>query len=120
LVQPVIVVPGWWVEAKGNYPVKVMNAKYLVGYLVGRPPSPLNGWGFRLRQGFRLRAKRYGGQVGGQDGGQGGGGEAGGPPFVPGATTARQGGAGIWSFEGGSVIRLRPDVRATARRERET
>jgi hypothetical protein len=35
LVQPVIVVPGWWVEPSGNYPVKVMNAGYLVGYLVG-------------------------------------------------------------------------------------
>jgi hypothetical protein len=30
VVQPVIVVPGWYVEAAGNYPVKVMNAKYLV------------------------------------------------------------------------------------------
>jgi hypothetical protein len=34
-VQPVIVVPGWYVESKGNYPVKAMNAKYLVGYLEG-------------------------------------------------------------------------------------
>jgi hypothetical protein len=34
-VQPVIVVPGWYVEAQGNYPVKVMNEKYLVGYLKG-------------------------------------------------------------------------------------
>ena len=33
-VQPVIVVPGWWVESLGNYPIKAMNAKYLVGYLV--------------------------------------------------------------------------------------
>ena len=32
-VQPVIVVPGWFVRAKGNYSTKVMNAKYLVGYL---------------------------------------------------------------------------------------
>jgi hypothetical protein len=33
MVQPVIVVPGWYVKPKGNYEVKVMNAKYLVGYL---------------------------------------------------------------------------------------
>lgn len=37
-VQPVIVVPGWYVEAKGNYPVKVMNATYLVNYLRGAKP----------------------------------------------------------------------------------
>jgi len=35
LIRPVIVVPGWYVEAKGNYPVKVMNADYLVKYLKG-------------------------------------------------------------------------------------
>lgn len=35
VIQPVIVVPGWWVESKGNYPIKAMNAKYLVGYLQG-------------------------------------------------------------------------------------
>ena len=35
VVQPVIVVPGWYVKTKGNYPVKVMNATYLVGYLKG-------------------------------------------------------------------------------------
>lgn len=33
VVQPVIVVPGWYVKSKGNYPVKAMNAKYLVRYL---------------------------------------------------------------------------------------
>jgi hypothetical protein len=33
--QPVIVVPGWFVESKGNYRVKAMNAAYLVGYLKG-------------------------------------------------------------------------------------
>lgn len=37
-VQPVIVVPGWYVKPKGNYPVKVMNAKYLVGYLARMKP----------------------------------------------------------------------------------
>ena len=37
-VQPVIVVPGWWAEAKGNYPVKVMPPKYLIGYLTGTKP----------------------------------------------------------------------------------
>jgi hypothetical protein len=35
VVQPVIVVPGWYVKTKGNYPVKAMNATYLVGYLKG-------------------------------------------------------------------------------------
>lgn len=35
VVQPVIVVPGWYVKSKGNYPVKAMNATYLVGYLKG-------------------------------------------------------------------------------------
>jgi len=29
-VQPVIVVPGWFVESLGNYHVKAMNATYLV------------------------------------------------------------------------------------------
>ena len=29
VVQPVVVVPGWFVRSKGNYPVKAMNAKYL-------------------------------------------------------------------------------------------
>ncbi len=35
LVQPAVVVPGWFVESLGNYPVKAMNATYLVGYLTG-------------------------------------------------------------------------------------
>jgi hypothetical protein len=35
LVQPVIVVPGWYVESLGDFPVKVMPATYLVGYLKG-------------------------------------------------------------------------------------
>ena len=35
VVQPVIVVPGWYVKTQGNYPVKAMNATYLVGYLKG-------------------------------------------------------------------------------------
>jgi len=34
-VQPVIVVPGWYVTARGNYPVKAMNATYLLNYLKG-------------------------------------------------------------------------------------
>ena len=38
VVQPVIVVPGWYVKSKGNYPVKAMNATYLVGYLKGAKP----------------------------------------------------------------------------------
>jgi hypothetical protein len=38
LVQPVIVVPGWFVVSKGNYPVKAMPANYLVGYLTREKP----------------------------------------------------------------------------------
>jgi len=34
-IQPVIVVPGWYVKSKGNYPVRAMNAIYLVEYLKG-------------------------------------------------------------------------------------
>ena len=30
LVQPVVVVPGWFVEAQGNYPIKAMPPTYLV------------------------------------------------------------------------------------------
>jgi hypothetical protein len=30
VVQPVIVVPGWYVDSKGNFPVKAMPADYLV------------------------------------------------------------------------------------------
>jgi len=37
-VHPVIVVPGWYVETEGNYPVKAMNADYLIGYLQGMKP----------------------------------------------------------------------------------
>jgi hypothetical protein len=33
VVMPVIVVPGWWVESLGDFPVKAMNATYLVNYL---------------------------------------------------------------------------------------
>lgn len=32
-VQPVVAVPGWFVESKGDFAVKVMNAAYLAGYL---------------------------------------------------------------------------------------
>jgi membrane protein implicated in regulation of membrane protease activity len=35
-VEPLIVVPGWYVEPKGNFPVKAMNATYLAGYLRGQ------------------------------------------------------------------------------------
>jgi hypothetical protein len=34
-VQPVIVVPGWYVRDPGNFHVKAMNATYLVNYLKG-------------------------------------------------------------------------------------
>lgn len=37
-IQPVIVVPGWYVKSQGNYAVKVMNASYLVTeYLLKEP-----------------------------------------------------------------------------------
>lgn len=32
-VQAVIVAPGWYVETLGNFPVKAMNAEYLISYL---------------------------------------------------------------------------------------
>ncbi len=35
-VEPLVVLPGWFVETKGNFPVKVMNATYLTGYLRGQ------------------------------------------------------------------------------------
>ena len=34
-VNPVLVLPGWYVETKGNYLVKAMNATYIVKYLRG-------------------------------------------------------------------------------------
>jgi len=34
-IQPVIVLPGWYVKAQGNYTVKAMNATYLIGYIKG-------------------------------------------------------------------------------------
>jgi MFS family permease len=37
-VEPVIVVPGWYVTPRGKYPIKVMNATYLVSYLKGMKP----------------------------------------------------------------------------------
>jgi len=33
LVQPIVVVPGWYVENKGEYSVMVMNTKWLAGFL---------------------------------------------------------------------------------------
>ena len=40
-VEPLVVLPGWFVRIteKGNFPVKVMNANYLVRYLQGQPES---------------------------------------------------------------------------------
>jgi hypothetical protein len=35
-VDAVVAIPGWYVETKGNFPVKVMNASYLVKYLRGQ------------------------------------------------------------------------------------
>lgn len=37
-VSAVLVVPGWYVESTGNYPVKAMNAKYLAKALASQPP----------------------------------------------------------------------------------
>lgn len=34
-IQPVILLPGWYVKSKGNYPVKAMNATYLIDYVKG-------------------------------------------------------------------------------------
>jgi len=33
-IQPVIVLPGWYVH-RSNYPVKSMNATYLIGFVKG-------------------------------------------------------------------------------------
>lgn len=38
-VWPVLVLPGWWVEAKGKGPVSVLNQKQLPGYLSKRPSA---------------------------------------------------------------------------------
>lgn len=37
-VSPVLVLPGWWVEAKGKGPVSVLNPKGLRSFLNGRTP----------------------------------------------------------------------------------
>ena len=37
-VSPVLVFPGWWIDAKGKGPVSVLNPKALQGYLAGRKP----------------------------------------------------------------------------------
>jgi hypothetical protein len=37
-VQPVIVVPGWFVETQGAYPVHAMNAEYLKKYIAKSKP----------------------------------------------------------------------------------
>lgn len=33
--QPVVVIPGWYVTSRGNYPVKAMNTTYLPTYIAG-------------------------------------------------------------------------------------
>lgn len=38
-VTPVLVLPGWWVEAKGKGPVSVLNPKGLRSFLNGRVPA---------------------------------------------------------------------------------
>jgi len=35
-VEAVVAIPGWYVETKGNFPVKVMNAAYLAKFLRGQ------------------------------------------------------------------------------------
>lgn len=35
-VEPVVVVPGWFVQCAGEVQIKAMNAKYLAGYLRGK------------------------------------------------------------------------------------
>lgn len=35
-VEAVVAIPGWYVETRGNFPVKVMNASYLAKYLRGQ------------------------------------------------------------------------------------
>lgn len=52
VVTPVIAVPGWYVEPTGKFPVKAMNAAYLVNYLAGAErrftPEQLRGINSRL------------------------------------------------------------------------
>ncbi len=36
IVEAVVAIPGWYVETKGNFPVKVMNAPYLAKFLRGQ------------------------------------------------------------------------------------
>lgn len=43
VIQPVIVVPGWFVRSKGNYPVKAMNAKYLAATYLPSAPRRYGG-----------------------------------------------------------------------------
>ena len=38
-VQPLVVLPGWYTETKGNFPVKVMNTAYLRSYLRKQPET---------------------------------------------------------------------------------
>lgn len=38
-VEAVVAIPGWYVETKGNFPVKVMNAAYLARFLRGQSPK---------------------------------------------------------------------------------
>jgi len=35
-VEPLVVLPGWFVQGSGDFPVKAMNTKYLAGYLRSR------------------------------------------------------------------------------------
>lgn len=37
-VTPVLVFPGWWIDAKGKGPVTVLNPKLLPGFFAGRQP----------------------------------------------------------------------------------
>jgi hypothetical protein len=57
-VEGIIVVPGWYTESKGNYPVKVMNANYLVKFLRKQPERSKRHARHRLTGGPRLRAGR--------------------------------------------------------------
>lgn len=41
-IQPVIVVPGWFVETQGTYPVHAMNADYLIIYIAKSKPRYTN------------------------------------------------------------------------------
>ncbi len=61
-VAPVLVLPGWWVEAKGKGPVAAFNPKSLPGFLTGRStvlsPAQFNAINAQLEERCRIDLTR--------------------------------------------------------------